>query len=70
MIFLAYRYIIRIINRFNFRGGFFVMILAAILGVSLIILGISNKKNEDKWKMYVVLGVLFIVFAIWLGWPK
>ena len=50
--------------------GFFVMILAAILGVSLIILGISNKRNEDKWKKYVVLGALFIIFAVWLGWPK
>ena len=49
------------------------MLLSAIIGIFLIILGfyyIKNKKNS-LWNMFAILiGIILVFFAIWLGLPK
>ncbi|MBZ4666730.1 hypothetical protein [Mahella sp.] len=53
--------------------GFFVMIFSMIIGVFLIALGISLKKSKKSsfWNIVVsVIGIVLVLFAIWLGLPK
>ncbi len=53
--------------------GFIIMVLSAIIGIFLIALGISGIKNKKNklWNIIAVLiGMLLVCFAIWLGFPK
>ncbi|WP_156981962.1 hypothetical protein [Boudabousia tangfeifanii] len=50
--------------------GFAVMVLSAILGLILIILGASKAKENRLWSLAVLAGVLSFALAIWLAWPK
>lgn len=53
--------------------GFIVMVLSAIIGIFLIALGffsIKNKKN-GLWNIIAIsIGIVLVLFAIWLGFPK
>lgn len=50
--------------------GFFVIVLAAIVGIVLIIMGIAKAKGDRRWIALSCLGLLSFAFAVWLGWPK
>lgn len=50
--------------------GFFAMIASMLLGVFLIIFGIYRRKS-NRWNVFlIVLGIIFVLFAIYLGFPK
>ncbi len=46
------------------------MILFALVGVALLIVGALRAKNNPKVLWLVGLGLIFIAAAIWLAWPK
>ena len=50
--------------------GFVIMILFALVGVVLLIVGSLRAKNNPKVLWLVGLGLIFIAAAIWLAWPK
>lgn len=53
--------------------GFIVMVLSAIIGIFLIALGFSGIKNKKRrlWNIVAILiGIVLVLFAIWLGLPK
>ena len=50
--------------------GFVIMILFALVGVALLIVGALRAKNNPKVLWLVGLGLIFIAAAIWLAWPK
>ncbi|GFI24801.1 hypothetical protein IMSAGC011_03605 [Lachnospiraceae bacterium] len=53
--------------------GFIVMVLSAIIGIFLIVLGFSGIKNKKSrlWNIIIILiGIVLVFFAIWLGLPK
>ena len=53
--------------------GFFVMVFAMIIGVFLLALGISrmrSKKSSLCNIVIIVVGIVLVIFAIWLGLPK
>lgn len=53
--------------------GFFAMVLSAIIGVFLIALGFSrikNKKTKFGNVAAIFIGVVLVIFTIWLGFPK
>lgn len=49
--------------------GFWVMLIAFAVGVTLIIYGLKNKNTLIKFPISA-LGVIAIAFAVYLGWPK
>lgn len=53
--------------------GFFAMVFSMIIGVFLIALGISRKKIKKSIIpniVMIVIGIVLVLFAIWLGLPK
>lgn len=50
--------------------GFFAMIGSMILGVISIILGIYRRNKNHWYLLLIALGILFVSFAIYLGFPK
>lgn len=53
--------------------GFFAMLFSMIIGVFLIVLGISRMKHKKSilWNIVVIpIGIVLVLFAIWLGFPK
>lgn len=53
--------------------GFIVMVLSAIVGIALITTGALHIKNQRNriWNIIAIaLGVVLVLFAIWLGLPK
>lgn len=53
--------------------GFFAMVFSAIVGIFLIVLGcsrIKNKKSKLGNAAIILIGVVLVLFAIWLGFPK
>lgn len=53
--------------------GFFAMIFSMIIGIFLIVLGISRMKNKKSrlWNIVAItIGLVLVLFAIWLGLPK
>lgn len=53
--------------------GFIVMVLSAIIGIFLTALGFSRIKNKKSrlWNIVATsIGIVFVLFAIWLGLPK
>lgn len=53
--------------------GFIVMVLSAIIGIFLIVIGFSGIKNKKNrlWNIVVIsIGIVLVLFAIWLGLPK
>ncbi|GGI03059.1 hypothetical protein GCM10007366_19240 [Mammaliicoccus vitulinus] len=49
--------------------GFYIMILSIILGIYLTILGIFRRKYSFLYKSFIVIGILLIVFGIYLARP-
>lgn len=53
--------------------GFIVMILSAIIGIFLIIMGgtrIKNKQGRLRNAVSLLSGIVLVFLAIWLGLPK
>lgn len=50
--------------------GFWIMLFSAIIGIYLTYIGIFQRKNNTIYKIYLLLGVVLIIFAIYLGWSK
>ncbi len=50
--------------------GFFGMIASMLLGIFLIAFGISRRKHKVWSIILIVLGIVLVLFAIYLGFPK
>ena len=50
--------------------GFFGMIASMLLGIFLIVFGISRIKHKVLPIILIALGIVFVLFAIYLGLPK
>ena len=49
--------------------GFLVMIISALLGIFLVALGVSGRKNKRWYTVFIVLGIVFILCTIYLACP-
>ena len=49
---------------------FFGMIASLLLGVFFIAFGISRRKQKVLLIILIALGVVFVLIALYLGWPK
>lgn len=52
------------------KMGFYVMIFSMLIGIFLIALGIIRRKRNSWYKILIAVGVLLVLFAIYLGFPK
>jgi ABC-type dipeptide/oligopeptide/nickel transport system permease component len=52
------------------KMGFFAMIMSFILGIFFTILGASRRKRNVLYKFLIVLGIILILFAVYLASPK
>ena len=50
--------------------GFFVMIASMLLGILFIVFGISRRKQKVWPVIIIALGIVFVLIAVYLGWPK
>lgn len=50
--------------------GFFAMLASMLLGVLFIVIGIFRRKQKVWPIILIALGIVFVFFAIYLGWPK
>ncbi|MCI6709038.1 MULTISPECIES: hypothetical protein [Clostridia] len=50
--------------------GFFAMIASLLLGIFFVIMGISRRKQKGWPIILIVLGIVFVLIAVYLGWPK
>lgn len=49
--------------------GFITMILSMILGIFLIFVGYIKRHQNIYYKIFIGLGILFILFSIYLSLP-
>lgn len=49
--------------------GFYIMIVSFLLGIFLTILGVSGMKRKFLYKFFIVLGIILIIFAVYLARP-
>lgn len=50
--------------------GFFIMVFSMLAGIFFIAIGFSHRKNNNWHKISIVLGVILVFLAIYLGLPK
>lgn len=51
--------------------GFFIMLLSFIVGIFFIALGFIRKKDNKNLSIPIIfIGLILVIFAIWLGLPK
>jgi hypothetical protein len=50
--------------------GFIIMVFAALLGIALLVLGVSLGKKDKRWFALCILGAASVAFAVWIGLPK
>ena len=50
--------------------GFFVMIASMLLGILFVAIGISRKKHKGWSIILIALGIVFVLIAVYLGFPK
>ena len=50
--------------------GFFAIIASMLLGILFVAIGISRRKQKGWPIILIALGILFVLIAIYLGWPK
>lgn len=50
--------------------GFFAMIASMLLGIFFIAIGVSRRKSNFLHIIFIVLGIAFVLFAVYLGFPK
>lgn len=49
--------------------GFIIMIMSFLLGIFFIILGVARRKRNILYKFFIVVGIIFVLFAVYLGMP-
>ncbi|SDD32162.1 hypothetical protein SAMN05421663_10939 [Terribacillus halophilus] len=49
--------------------GFYIMIMSFILGIFFTILGASRRKQNFLYKIFIVLGIILILVAVYLARP-
>lgn len=50
--------------------GFFAMVVSMLLGILFVTTGISRRKQKRWFIILIVLGIVFVIFAVYLGFPK
>ncbi|MCI8529604.1 MAG: hypothetical protein HFH82_10700 [Lachnospiraceae bacterium] len=50
--------------------GFFAMIASMLLGILFVVIGISRRKQKVYPIILIALGIVFVLIAVYLGWPK
>ena len=50
--------------------GFFAMIASMLLGILFVVIGISRRKQKGWSIILIALGIVFVLIAVYLGWPK
>lgn len=50
--------------------GFFAMVASMLLGVFFIAIGISRRKHKGWPIILIALGIVFVLIAVYLGFPK
>lgn len=50
--------------------GFFAMIASMLLGILFIVIGISRRKQKGWSMILIALGIVFVLIAVYLGFPK
>ncbi len=50
--------------------GFFAMVASLLLGILFVVIGISRRKQKGWPIILIALGTVFVLIAIYLGWPK
>lgn len=50
--------------------GFFAMVGSGLLGLVLLVLGGMRVNNDKRWIVAIVIGLVCVAIAVWLGWPK
>ena len=50
--------------------GFFAMIASMLLGMLFVVIGISRRKQKGWPVILIALGIVFVLIAVYLGWPK
>ena len=50
--------------------GFFAMIASMLLGILFVAVGISRRKQKGWANILIALGIVFVLIAVYLGWPK
>ncbi len=50
--------------------GFFAMIASMLLGILFVAAGISRRKQKGWSIILIVLGIVCVIFAVYLGFPK
>ncbi len=50
--------------------GFFIMIISMLLGLFFITSGIIRRKSNRWYIILIALGIVLVLFAIYLGFPK
>ncbi len=50
--------------------GFFIMIISMLLGIFFITSGIIGKKSNLWHIILIALGIVLVLFALYLGFPK
>ncbi len=50
--------------------GFFAMIASLLLGIFFVIIGISRRKQKGWPILWIALGIVCVLIAVYLGWPK
>ncbi len=50
--------------------GFFAMIASMLLGILFAAIGISRRKQKGQPVILIAFGIVFVLIAVYLGWPK
>ena len=50
--------------------GFFAMITSVLLGILCVAVGIRNRKKHHLNILLILVGIVLVIFAIYLGLPK
>ena len=50
--------------------GFFSMIASMLLGILFAAIGISRRKQKGWPVILIALGIMFVLIAVYLGFPK
>ena len=50
--------------------GFFAMIASMLLGILFVAIGISRRKQKGLPIILIALGIVFVLIAVYWGWPK
>lgn len=50
--------------------GFFAMIASMLLGMLFLVIGVSCRKQKGWPIILTALGTVFVLIAVYLGWPK